>query len=66
MLASAATRVNPQSTLPKTQNRFKRSNLELRRPKNGLNIGPRSSRGARSAPFSAQIPNLPTKAGLEG
>eukprot|EP00969_Alexandrium_andersonii_P307673 13600583-Alexandrium_andersonii.AAC.1 len=50
----------------KTQNRFRRSNLELRGPNNGLRIGARSSGGVRSAPFCALIPNLPTKAGLEG
>eukprot|EP00969_Alexandrium_andersonii_P370962 15478460-Alexandrium_andersonii.AAC.1 len=34
------------------QNRFRRSNLELRRPRKGLEIGTRHSRGVRSAPFS--------------
>eukprot|EP00969_Alexandrium_andersonii_P158765 7014058-Alexandrium_andersonii.AAC.1 len=29
-------------------------------------MGPRSSRGVRFAPFCAQTPNPPTKAGLEG
>eukprot|EP00969_Alexandrium_andersonii_P331217 14639158-Alexandrium_andersonii.AAC.1 len=40
---------------------FTRSNLELRGPKNGPNMGPRSSGGVRSAPFLTQIPNPPTK-----
>eukprot|EP00969_Alexandrium_andersonii_P016769 734493-Alexandrium_andersonii.AAC.1 len=35
-------------------------------PKTGLEGGPRSSRGGHSAPFSARIPNLPTKARAEG
>eukprot|EP00969_Alexandrium_andersonii_P125567 5551239-Alexandrium_andersonii.AAC.1 len=48
------------------QNRFTRSNLELPRPRNGLRIGPRTSRGVRSAPFLTEIPNLPTKASLDG
>eukprot|EP00969_Alexandrium_andersonii_P297789 13161512-Alexandrium_andersonii.AAC.1 len=48
------------------QNRFTRSNLELRRPKNGLKIGTRSSRGVRSAQLLVEIPNLPTNMGLEG
>eukprot|EP00969_Alexandrium_andersonii_P373856 15484956-Alexandrium_andersonii.AAC.1 len=48
------------------QNRFRRSKLELRGPRNGLEMGPRSSRGVHSARFSAQIPNLTTKVGLEG
>eukprot|EP00969_Alexandrium_andersonii_P257485 11384252-Alexandrium_andersonii.AAC.1 len=48
------------------QSRFMRSNLELRRPRSGLEIGTQSSRGARSVPFFAQNPNPPTKAGLEG
>eukprot|EP00969_Alexandrium_andersonii_P098983 4367111-Alexandrium_andersonii.AAC.1 len=30
---------------PKSQNRFMRSDLELRGPRSGLKIGPRSSRG---------------------
>eukprot|EP00969_Alexandrium_andersonii_P083871 3700951-Alexandrium_andersonii.AAC.1 len=32
------------------QNRFMHSNLELRGPRNGLNICPRNSRAVRSAP----------------
>ena len=43
------------------RNCLRRSKLELRGPRNGLEIGPRSSRGVRSAPFFAQMPNLPTK-----
>eukprot|EP00969_Alexandrium_andersonii_P165333 7306914-Alexandrium_andersonii.AAC.1 len=46
------------------KHRFTRSNLELRGPRKDLNIGTRSSRGVRSAPSFAQIPNLPTTAGL--
>eukprot|EP00969_Alexandrium_andersonii_P041221 1807401-Alexandrium_andersonii.AAC.1 len=49
-----------------TQHRFRRSNLELRGPKNGLNIGLQRSRGVLSVPQFAQIPNLPTKVGPEG
>eukprot|EP00969_Alexandrium_andersonii_P141325 6249546-Alexandrium_andersonii.AAC.1 len=40
MLARAAICLNPQSALRKTQHRFRRSNLELRGPGNGLKIGP--------------------------
>eukprot|EP00969_Alexandrium_andersonii_P290432 12836885-Alexandrium_andersonii.AAC.1 len=54
---SAAIRLNLQSALRKTQNRLGRSNLELRGPRSGLNIGPRSFRGVRSAPLFAQTPN---------
>eukprot|EP00969_Alexandrium_andersonii_P206426 9120456-Alexandrium_andersonii.AAC.1 len=32
----------------------------------GLKISPRSSRGVRSAPLLARIPNLPTKVGVAG
>eukprot|EP00969_Alexandrium_andersonii_P130746 5781947-Alexandrium_andersonii.AAC.1 len=42
------------------QNVFTRSELELGGPRNGLEIDLRSSRGVRSAPFFAPIPNLPT------
>eukprot|EP00969_Alexandrium_andersonii_P141874 6272601-Alexandrium_andersonii.AAC.1 len=66
MPVSAAIRLNPQSAMRKTQNHFRRSNLELRGPRNGLEISPRSSQRGRSAPFSVQIPNLLTRAGLEG
>eukprot|EP00969_Alexandrium_andersonii_P203279 8982664-Alexandrium_andersonii.AAC.1 len=62
---SAAIRLNPQSALRKMQHRFKRSNLELRGPENARKIGNRNSQGVRSVPFFAEIPNLPTKAGLE-
>eukprot|EP00969_Alexandrium_andersonii_P328612 14520459-Alexandrium_andersonii.AAC.1 len=50
----------------KTRNRVRRSELELRGPKGGLKIGPRSSRRVRSAPVLAQTPNLPMKEGREG
>eukprot|EP00969_Alexandrium_andersonii_P095425 4215975-Alexandrium_andersonii.AAC.1 len=66
MLVSATVRLNPQSARRKMQNRFGRSNLELRGPKSGLKMGSRSSRGVRSAVFFVEIPSLPTKAGLEG
>eukprot|EP00969_Alexandrium_andersonii_P347918 15383603-Alexandrium_andersonii.AAC.1 len=39
------------------QNCSRRSNLELRRPRSGLKVAPRSSRGVRSAHVFAQIPN---------
>eukprot|EP00969_Alexandrium_andersonii_P104853 4626192-Alexandrium_andersonii.AAC.1 len=48
------------------QNRDKSSELELRWPRNGLKIGPRSSRGVRSAPWTAQTPNPPTNMWTEG
>eukprot|EP00969_Alexandrium_andersonii_P187961 8305739-Alexandrium_andersonii.AAC.1 len=41
----------------KHEHRCKRSELELRGPRKDLDIGPRSSRGARSAPLLAQSPN---------
>eukprot|EP00969_Alexandrium_andersonii_P174463 7713710-Alexandrium_andersonii.AAC.1 len=66
MLARAAIRLNPQSAMRKMKNRFRRSELELRGPRNDLRIGPRSSRGVRSAAFLAQIPHLPTKRAIEG
>eukprot|EP00969_Alexandrium_andersonii_P242926 10731568-Alexandrium_andersonii.AAC.1 len=52
----------PQSAIRSSemQNRFRRSCLELRGPRSGLKLGPRSSRGMRFAPILAQIPNLPT------
>eukprot|EP00969_Alexandrium_andersonii_P162346 7175416-Alexandrium_andersonii.AAC.1 len=43
-----------------------RSNLELHGPRIGLNIGPRSSRMACSAPLSAQNPNLLTNVWIDG
>eukprot|EP00969_Alexandrium_andersonii_P180297 7968819-Alexandrium_andersonii.AAC.1 len=43
------------------QNPFRRSELELRGPRTGLKY-----RWMRSAPLLAQIPNPPTKAGIEG
>eukprot|EP00969_Alexandrium_andersonii_P143703 6354568-Alexandrium_andersonii.AAC.1 len=42
-------------------NCLRRSKLERRGPRNGLNIDLRSSRRVRSAPFFAQMPNPPTK-----
>eukprot|EP00969_Alexandrium_andersonii_P107063 4722422-Alexandrium_andersonii.AAC.1 len=42
----SAIRLNhPQAAMRKMQNRIRRSNLELRGPRNGLKMGPRSSRG---------------------
>eukprot|EP00969_Alexandrium_andersonii_P252134 11144102-Alexandrium_andersonii.AAC.1 len=38
----AAIRLNPQSALWEMQNRFRRSNLELRGPRSGLKIVPGS------------------------
>eukprot|EP00969_Alexandrium_andersonii_P219062 9675604-Alexandrium_andersonii.AAC.1 len=32
----------------------------------GLEFGPRSPHGMRSAPLFVQMPHLPTKAGMEG
>eukprot|EP00969_Alexandrium_andersonii_P192062 8483830-Alexandrium_andersonii.AAC.1 len=40
---SAAIRLNPQSAMRKAQHRFKRSNLELRGPRNDLKTGARNS-----------------------
>eukprot|EP00969_Alexandrium_andersonii_P272335 12035710-Alexandrium_andersonii.AAC.1 len=60
MLARDAIRLNPQSALWKMQHRFRRSNLELRGPKSGLRLGPRSCQGVNSALFLAQMPILPT------
>eukprot|EP00969_Alexandrium_andersonii_P285667 12629926-Alexandrium_andersonii.AAC.1 len=37
------------------------SKLELPGPRNSLKISTQSSGGVRSAPFLAQMPNLPTK-----
>eukprot|EP00969_Alexandrium_andersonii_P106445 4696328-Alexandrium_andersonii.AAC.1 len=48
------------------QNRFRRSNLELRGPRSGLENGSRSLRAVRSAQSFVEIPGPPTKAGLEG
>eukprot|EP00969_Alexandrium_andersonii_P068431 3018843-Alexandrium_andersonii.AAC.1 len=40
--------IRDRSTMGKMQNRSRRSNLELHRPRKDLNIGPRSSPGAVS------------------
>eukprot|EP00969_Alexandrium_andersonii_P000164 7146-Alexandrium_andersonii.AAC.1 len=61
MLVSAAMRLNPQSAMRKLQHRFRRSNPELRGPRTNIEIRPPSTRGVRSAPLLALIPNLPTK-----
>eukprot|EP00969_Alexandrium_andersonii_P369277 15474770-Alexandrium_andersonii.AAC.1 len=61
--ASAAIRLNPQSAMRNMQTRFMRSKPELRGPQGGLKLVPPNSRGVRSAPLFAQIPNLPTNAG---
>eukprot|EP00969_Alexandrium_andersonii_P028579 1248080-Alexandrium_andersonii.AAC.1 len=42
------------------QHRCKHAKPELRGPRSGLEIGPRSSRGAGHAPFPAHNPNLST------
>eukprot|EP00969_Alexandrium_andersonii_P259457 11472883-Alexandrium_andersonii.AAC.1 len=42
------------------------SKLELRGPRNGVEIGPRSSRGVHSVPSFAPIPNPTTEGGVEG
>eukprot|EP00969_Alexandrium_andersonii_P326466 14425104-Alexandrium_andersonii.AAC.1 len=63
---SAAVRLNPRSAMRTAQHCFKRSELEPRGPRNGLQIGPRSSRGARSALLCAQTPKLQTRARKEG
>eukprot|EP00969_Alexandrium_andersonii_P339183 14992633-Alexandrium_andersonii.AAC.1 len=42
------------------QHRFRHSNL-----RNGLTVGPRSSRGVRSATLFVEISNLPAKACLD-
>eukprot|EP00969_Alexandrium_andersonii_P323047 14274004-Alexandrium_andersonii.AAC.1 len=66
MFVSAAVRPNPLSAMRNMQNRFRRSNLEPHCPRNDPKIGPRSSRWGAFCALFAQIPNLPTKAGLEG
>eukprot|EP00969_Alexandrium_andersonii_P220976 9759631-Alexandrium_andersonii.AAC.1 len=43
------------------QNGSTHSNLELRRPRNGLNIAPRSSRGVDSAPEALSLSCLSSK-----
>eukprot|EP00969_Alexandrium_andersonii_P196346 8674573-Alexandrium_andersonii.AAC.1 len=43
------------------QNSLRRSKLELCGSRSGLRIGPRSSRGVRSAPLFALIPKLVTE-----
>eukprot|EP00969_Alexandrium_andersonii_P193526 8547445-Alexandrium_andersonii.AAC.1 len=50
-ICCAAIRLNPQPAMRKAQHRFMYSN--------------RSSREVRSALSFAEIPNMPTKAGLE-
>eukprot|EP00969_Alexandrium_andersonii_P299292 13231496-Alexandrium_andersonii.AAC.1 len=66
MRVNGAISLNPQSAMREIQNRFRRLNLALRGPRIGLNIGPRSPRGVRSAPFLAQIPNPQTNTTIEG
>eukprot|EP00969_Alexandrium_andersonii_P122129 5399440-Alexandrium_andersonii.AAC.1 len=48
------------------QNRLRRSKLELRGSRSSLRIGPRSSRGMRSAWLLALIPNLTTQGVVVG
>eukprot|EP00969_Alexandrium_andersonii_P248694 10989273-Alexandrium_andersonii.AAC.1 len=44
-----------------TQHRARRLELELCGPRDGLESGPRSSRGVRSAPTLVDTPNPPPK-----
>eukprot|EP00969_Alexandrium_andersonii_P003253 139976-Alexandrium_andersonii.AAC.1 len=48
------------------QNHVRHSELELRGPRNSLDIGPPSSRWERSGQSSAKSPNPPTQAGIDG
>eukprot|EP00969_Alexandrium_andersonii_P250563 11073999-Alexandrium_andersonii.AAC.1 len=48
------------------QHRVRHSDLELRGPRNGLEIGLWSSRAARSAALFAQIPNQATNTWTQG
>eukprot|EP00969_Alexandrium_andersonii_P191080 8440633-Alexandrium_andersonii.AAC.1 len=66
MFANTAIRLQLQSALQNMQHRFRHSELELRGPRNGLKISPRSSRRVRSAPRFVQFPNSRTQAGVEG
>eukprot|EP00969_Alexandrium_andersonii_P373151 15483343-Alexandrium_andersonii.AAC.1 len=66
MPVSAAIRLNLQAATRKTQNHFRRSNLELRGPRGGLNFGPRGSRGVRSGQLFVEIPNPLAKWVVEG
>eukprot|EP00969_Alexandrium_andersonii_P253190 11190012-Alexandrium_andersonii.AAC.1 len=43
------------------RNCLRRPKLELRGPRDGLEVAPRSARGVRSALCFAQMPNPPTK-----
>eukprot|EP00969_Alexandrium_andersonii_P347680 15372319-Alexandrium_andersonii.AAC.1 len=60
---SAAIRFNPQLALPSLQPCFRRSDVELRGPRNGLKTGPRSRPRVQSASLLEQIPDPPTKSG---
>eukprot|EP00969_Alexandrium_andersonii_P019678 858852-Alexandrium_andersonii.AAC.1 len=62
----AAIRLTPQSALPNMQTCLRRSELEPRGPRNGLEIDPRSFRGVTSTPLSAQTPKMQTKGGTDG
>eukprot|EP00969_Alexandrium_andersonii_P328305 14507338-Alexandrium_andersonii.AAC.1 len=66
MRANAAIRLNLQSAMQSIQNRFRRSNLESRGPKNDLNISLRGARDVDSTPLFAQIPNPSTKQVVDG
>eukprot|EP00969_Alexandrium_andersonii_P362175 15459131-Alexandrium_andersonii.AAC.1 len=59
---SAAILLNPQSAKRTLHYRFRRSELELRGPRNCLDIGSQSSRGVHSAHLFVLIPNPPMKA----
>eukprot|EP00969_Alexandrium_andersonii_P132479 5857558-Alexandrium_andersonii.AAC.1 len=57
---------HPAIGLANMQNCSRRSELELRGPRNGFKTNPRSSRRVRSAQSFAQTPNPQSKAGIEG
>eukprot|EP00969_Alexandrium_andersonii_P227338 10039674-Alexandrium_andersonii.AAC.1 len=60
---NAAIRRTPQSAMRNMNNRFRRSELELRGPNSVLKIGPRRSRGVCSAPLFVESRNpLPNRA----
>eukprot|EP00969_Alexandrium_andersonii_P193443 8543659-Alexandrium_andersonii.AAC.1 len=48
------------------QTRFRRSERDVRGPRNGLKTGPRSSRGVRYASFRALSPMVATRSAAGG
>eukprot|EP00969_Alexandrium_andersonii_P040656 1781688-Alexandrium_andersonii.AAC.1 len=66
MPVSAAVRLSLQSAVHKLQTRFRRSKPELHGPGSGLRIGPWSSRGVKSTPLVAHLPDPSTETGIEG